>query len=132
MQFAVFVLRVSALAFLGIGLAFLVAPSAMAARVGVSLAGVVADNDVRAVYGGLQIACGVLLWVFSSRARWVHVGLYVQLVLFSGLALGRFVSWAAAGWPDPLALGLHAAEGIAIGCGVWSLSRLPAAVAPPE
>ena len=49
MQFAVFVLRVSALAFLGIGLAFLVAPSAMGARVGVSLAGAIADNDVRHV-----------------------------------------------------------------------------------
>ena len=56
-RFARLVLGLSALAFAGIGAAFLVVPEAMAARVGVSLAGAAAANDVRAVYGESRPSC---------------------------------------------------------------------------
>ncbi len=118
-------LRASALAFAGIGVAFLVAPSAMGRFVDVSLTGATADNDVRSVYGGLQIACGALLWSASRRDEWLRPGLLAQLILFSGLAGGRFVSWAVVGLPDTLGLALHGAEVLAIVAGLLCLQRLP-------
>jgi hypothetical protein len=126
LPFARMVLFVSALAFLGIGAPFLVAPVEMTGFVGVSLAGATADNDVRAVYGGLQIACGLILLVCASRAAWLRLGLMTQLVLFAGLAGGRFVSWTVAGMPGPVGLGLHAAELVALAFGLVALWRLPA------
>lgn len=119
-------LRASGAAFVAIGLAFLLVPGAMATIVGLSLDGATADNDVRAVYGGLQIACGVLLWATSWRDAWLRPGLYAQILLFGGLAAGRFVSWAVAGLPDHLGLALHAAEGVAIIAAIVCLRRLPA------
>ena len=68
-------LRASALAFAGIGAAFLIAPTTMGHFVDVSVTGVTADNDVRGVYGGLQIACGTLLWSASQRNEWLRPGL---------------------------------------------------------
>ena len=119
-------LRTSGAAFVGIGAAFLLAPGAMAPVVDLSLHGASADNDVRAVYGGLQIACGVLLWAASRQEAWLRAGLYAQIVLFGGLAAGRFVSWTVVGLPDSLGVALHAAEGLAIVAGLVCLRRLPA------
>lgn len=124
MDFARLVLRLSALAFAGIGAAFLFAPASMASFVGVSFAGATADNDIRAVYGGLQLGCAGVLWAASRRSESLHLGLLVQILLFSGLALGRFVSWSVVGLPDALGLGLHAAELVAIGAGLAALLRL--------
>jgi len=117
-------LRLSSLPFLGIGVAFLCAPAAMGALVGVALADATADNDVRSVYGGLQLACGALLFIAPSRQEWIRPGLIAQIVLFSGLAAGRFTSFAWVGLPGGLALGLHAAELGAIAAGVVCLLRL--------
>jgi hypothetical protein len=123
------VLRASAAVFAGIGTAFLVAPERLAGAVGLQITGATADGDVRAVYGGLQLACGGLLWTASLRAAWVRAGLVCQAALFSGLALGRFVSWAAVGVPGVLGLALHAAELVGLAAG---LAALVAARAGPH
>ena len=123
-----FVLIASAVAFAGIGLAFLASPVAMAERVGLGLAGTIADNDVRAVYGGLQIGIGAFLALCATRPAWFHLGLAAQLLLFGGLALGRFVSWFAAGSPGAFGVTLHAAEIVALILGLIAWRRLGAAV----
>ncbi len=116
-----FVLLGSALAFGGIGFAFLLAPSAMAAHVDVSLAGATADNDVRAVYGGLQLGVAAFLVISAGRPAWYRPALALQLLTFGGLALARFVSGFIVGVPAPLGLALHAAElgGFALGAVAW-------------
>ena len=124
MNFARIVLRLSAVAFAGIGTAFLIAPASMGAYVGVTVSGATADNDIRAVYGGLQLGCAAVLWAASIRSESLHLGLLVQILLFSGLALGRFVSWSVVGLPGALGLTLHAAELVAIGAGLAALLRL--------
>ena len=124
MQFATFVLRASALAFFGVGAAFLVAPASMAGFVGISLGDASADNDMRAVYGGLQLACGALLWTASRRIEWLRPGLFAQLVLFAGLATGRIVSWGVVGLPDALGIVLHAAELLALAAGFAAWLRM--------
>ena len=118
-------LRIAALAFAGIGAAFLTVPETMGQFVGLSLAGTSADNDVRAVYGGLQLACGALLVWASTQPRWLRAGLAAQLLLFSGLALGRFVSLGLVGPPESLGLALHAAELLGIALGGLCLRALP-------
>jgi hypothetical protein len=118
------VLALSALPFAAIGLGFLLAPEAMAARVDVSLASVTADHDVRAVYGGLQIACAVLLaWGASSRSH-VRLALVAQLVLYGGLVAGRLVGWLVTGAPGGFGLWLHGLETLGLAAGAFSLHRL--------
>jgi hypothetical protein len=109
-SFSRLVLALSALPFAGIGLAFLLAPAALAARVGVSLGSATADHDVRAVYGGLQLGCAALLLFGAARPERVRFALTAQLLLYGGLAGARLVAWAAAGAPSGLGVSLHAAE----------------------
>ena len=104
LPFARVVLFVSALAFLGIGVPFLVAPIEMTGFVGVSLAGATADNDVRAVYGGLQIACGLILLVCASRAAWLRLG---RAAAGSNTSLALLTSKRQAGTFSDLALELR-------------------------
>lgn len=119
MRFARFVLLASALPFAAIGLAFLVAPQEFAARVGIALINASADNDARAVYGGLQLACAALLVAAArSDTALVRAGLAAQLTLYGGLAGARFVSLALMGFPGALGFALHAGELVALAGGV--------------
>ena len=125
MAFARFVLLASALPFLAIGLAFLVAPQEFAARVGIALVNASADNDARAVYGGLQLACAALLAIAArGDAARVRSGLAVQLALYGGLAGARCVSLALVGAPGALGFALHAGEIIALAAGVLAWRNL--------
>ena len=120
-----FVLLGSAAAFAGVGVLFLLDPTGMAARVGVTLTGATADNDVRAVYGGLQLGCCAFLALCALRPAWHAPGVAAQLLLFGGLVAARVVSWTMAGLPDALGLGLHAAEGVGLLFGVLAWRALP-------
>ena len=124
-RFARLVLWLSAVAFAAIGAAFLLAPVAMAARVGVSLAGATAANDVRAVYGGLQLGVGACLAWLAWRPDTLRAGLTLQLFGFGGLAAARFASLLLDGYPGALGLALHGAEVVAIAFGVAARARLP-------
>jgi hypothetical protein len=126
-SFARLVLVISALPFAGIGLAFLLAPAALAAHVDLSLGSATADHDVRAVYGGLQLACAALLAWGAARPERVRFALVAQLLLYGGLASARLVAWAAAGAPGAFGLALHAGEALGAGAAWLALRRLGAA-----
>jgi hypothetical protein len=104
------VLALSGAPFVAIGLAFLVDPFVMGAQIGLGLAGATAANDVRAVYGGLQIGLGALLWACAAHPGRVRAGIAVSLATFGGLSAGRIVSLLVDGMPAPLGLLLHAGE----------------------
>jgi ribosomal protein S18 acetylase RimI-like enzyme len=123
-EFSRFVLVAGALPFLGIGLAFLVAPASLAARVGIALSGATADADVRAVYGGLQLACGALLVAATRRGEWLRLGLSGMVACYVGLAGARVLSLALAGMPNGLGLALLAAELLALSVGLAAWRRL--------
>lgn len=90
----------SALTFLGVGLAFLASPAEMAAVIRLELGGVIATSDLRAVYGGMNLALGAfLLW--SARAERRRTGLLLCFALFGGLLLGRSVGLLSEGAPEP-------------------------------
>jgi len=125
MRFARFVLLASSLPFAAIGLAFLLAPIEIAARVGIALVNATAESDARAVYGGLQLACAALLAASARGGEMlVRAGLAAQLALYAGLAGGRLLSLALAGPPGALGLGLLAGEGIALAAGALAFRRL--------
>jgi len=118
MAFARFVLLASALPFALIGFAFSVAPHEFAARMGIALVNASADNDARAVYGGLQLACALLLALAArGDAALIRAGLIAQLALYGGLAGARCVSLALVGAPSALGFALHAGELLALAAG---------------
>jgi GNAT superfamily N-acetyltransferase len=136
MHFARFVLVASALPFLALGAAFLAAPVELAARAGIALLNATAQSDARAVYGGLELACGALL-IAAARgdAARLRAGLAAQLALYGGLAGGRFASLALTGAPSALGSALHGGEllALALGALAWrSLRRVEAGAAAPH
>jgi ribosomal protein S18 acetylase RimI-like enzyme len=118
MRLARLVLAASAVPFAAIGLAFLIAPLEMSARVGIALVNASAESDARAVYGGLQLACAALLACAArGSATQVRAGLVAQLLMYGGLAGARVASLALAGAPSALGLALHAGELTALAAG---------------
>ena len=125
MRFTRFVVFASAFPFAAVGLAFLVAPFEMSARVGIALASAAADNDARAVYGGLQVACAAVLAAAAwGDAAQLRAGLAAQLALYGGLVGARCLSLALVGLPSAPVLTLLAAEGVALAAGAVAWRRL--------
>lgn len=120
------VLVFSALAYGGIALGFLVAPAELAAVVSVSLLDATADNDVRAVYGG--VALGITLFLVASlrRPAWLEPALAVVALTLGSMAFARFVSMLVIGLPGAIAYLLHGAEILGFALAVVALRRLPA------
>jgi hypothetical protein len=118
------VLLGSAAAYGSIGGAFLAAPASMARLVGVELTSITADNDVRAVYGGLAFGLAVFFGIAAGRRDWWRPALWVLLLSAGGMACARVVSWVLIGMPDPIAFGLHAAEIIGVAAAGLALSAL--------
>ncbi len=123
LRFARIVLWLSALLFAAVGLCFLLAPAAMAARVEISLGGPIALSDVRAVYGGLQLGFGAFLFWAAAEPSRMRTALFAQLAVFAGLLLGRAVSAALDGLPQSPGYALIAAETVGL---VLSLAALVA------
>ncbi len=126
------VLVVSALAYGGVGAGFLVAPATLGSWVGVSLAGATADNDVRAVYGGLGV--GIAVWCLASAARpsWIRPALSLVAVTLACMAAARVVSWMRVGFPEAIGFALHAAEVLGFLASMVALRRLGRAAAGPR
>jgi len=110
MNFVQIALYFSALVYLCLGLPFLLAPAYMTSFVGVSLVSATADNDIRAVYGGMAIGLAVFVyWAAGRREFWVPALMMIALTLAT-MSLSRCVSWIVVGWPDPIGFWLQGAE----------------------
>jgi hypothetical protein len=95
------VLTLSGIIVLAIGVAFLLAPTAMMQSVDIAIATPLARGDVRAIYGGMEIAVGALLLLASRRDDRVRPGLFAAAVLFTGMAAGRLLGVLLDGTPPP-------------------------------
>lgn len=89
-KFAHWVLIVSALTFLGIGISFLFFPSQMSGAVSISTTSGTGVGDIRTVYGGLDMATGLLLGFLALRRRWVD-GLAISTLFFTCIVCGRLL-----------------------------------------
>lgn len=107
-------LVLAAIPFALIGAGFLVAPDPLARLAGIELTSATAIADIRAVYGGLQIACAATLVGASRRREWWAPGLAFQSLVYGALFLSRTYSYLVSGWPDALGGCLHAGETIGL------------------
>ncbi len=82
-------LGLNALLFIGYGLACLASPSLVADQTGMVLTTGVASAEVRAMYGGLQTAVGLLALLGALRPGMQAAVLLALVFVFFGLASGR-------------------------------------------
>ena len=86
-----------ALVWLGIGAWLLIEPSALAAYAGVAATSIDGSIEIRAMYGGLELAIGLsALWALW-RPRWACHVLFMNGVITGGLGVGRIVAIVIAG-----------------------------------
>lgn len=93
MTLARLVLWLGGLAFLGFGVAFLLAPLQTLAGAGVTASGAVAATELRAFYGGLEVALGALLIAADLRGR-RREGLILNLASYGGIGAARLLGLA--------------------------------------
>ncbi len=99
-----------AVVFAGIGLGFLVVPVQWASLVEISLPTAMARTDLRATYGGFDLAVGVFLGLCALRAEWIRPGLVALGLAAAGFAGGRLLGILVEGTASPLMLMFAAIE----------------------
>jgi hypothetical protein len=83
------VLWLSGLSLLGFGVAFVVAPLETMAAAGITLTGALESTELRAFYGGLEVALGVLVVACALSPARRRDGLILTLAIFAGIGLAR-------------------------------------------
>lgn len=126
------VLALSALGFLGFGLAFALWPLPTAQITDIGLPTSTARIDFRATYGGFQIGVGAFLVACARRPAWVEAGLRAAACALAGFAGVRVLSLALeggrAGAPIYAGLGL---EVLGLALNLWALRGLRRAARSP-
>ena len=84
-------LLLQGVAFFGLGVWFLIEPTTMASVIGLAPENPAGFAELRAVYGGLEIALGVFLLVTGFQANWSKTGLWLLLSCYGGITTGRIV-----------------------------------------
>jgi len=90
-------LGVSALVWLPYGLLCLVTPSFLESAAGVAASTATGTVELRAMYGGLQVAIGVLCVLGCISSAWRRHALIALGMLTAGLFLGRSAGVAVGG-----------------------------------
>lgn len=114
----------AAVVFVGIGLGFLLVPVQWAAVVEISLPTPMARTDVRATYGGFDLAMGVFLALCARRADWIRPGLLALGLAAAGFGGGRLVGILVEGTATPLMLIFVALETATAFVAFYLLHRL--------
>ncbi len=130
--FVRWVLAILAAVFLLLGLAFMFLPNMMVGAIDITAGSPKALADIRAVYGGLDLALGILLLICFLRKEWA-TGLAIGTLTCTCLFAGRLVGILIDGANDILTFGLIASEvlGAVLAAVAWFLARQPEPVAAP-
>jgi hypothetical protein len=124
MKYPALVLWICALVFLGIGLVFTVMPQEMFAPLGLTVPDGAPLTELRAVYGGLELAVGLFLVLCARRGGVaLELGLVLSFLLLSALAAFRGIGMGIDGPQVPMMSALLLSE--AIGA-MFALSALVA------
>jgi hypothetical protein len=84
-------LWLSGLSFLAFGVAFLIAPRETLALAGVATEGAIAATELRAFYGGVEVALGALIIACAMRAARWRDGLWLTLACYGAIGVTRLV-----------------------------------------
>ena len=124
MAFSALIVRLTAAVFAAYGVGFILAPAWMAdlstGAVPATASGLI---DMRATYGGLSLAVGVLLWRLAASPETLRAGLRSVIVLMVGMAGGRLVGMALDGSANALMWTYLAAECVLTVIAAWLLAR---------
>ncbi|HWT16259.1 MAG TPA: DUF4345 family protein [Patescibacteria group bacterium] len=90
-------LSLSGLSFLGFGVAFLIAPRETLALAGVATEGAIAATELRAFYGGVEVALGALILFCATRASRWRDGLWLTLCCYGAIGVTRIAGMAIDG-----------------------------------
>jgi hypothetical protein len=129
--FVRWVLGILAVVFLLLGVACIFVPRMMIGAMDIQAEPGKALADIRAVYGGLDLAIGILLAVCFVRKEWatgLAIGTLVCTCIFGGRLVG--IIWDPA--QDILTFGLFASEvlGAVLAAVAWFLARQPEPAQP--
>lgn len=116
-------LGISALLFVALGINGLINPVGHLAPYGVALATPAWLGEVRANYGGMHLGIGLLFALGAARPDWQRTGLAVLLVFLGGLAAGRTLSVFVDGTPPGFAFAFVAVEWIGAALALLLLRR---------
>ena len=122
-------LWLSGLSFVVFGLAYLVAPVAMAALTELGVETATARIDIRGYYGGQLLGLGALVLLGAMRDRYRVPALLVIAASIGGTGVGRIVGIVAAGEAPAFMLGAAAVE-VAMAAFALVLCRRPSHAAP--
>src|SRR5262245_18978858 len=94
-RFSFLFLAISGAVFVATGLVFVFAPGLVGA-IRENAAGASADaiNDVRTVYGALELALGIFFVLCARRPRLYEAGFLCALVVGGSMAVARFAGFA--------------------------------------
>lgn len=118
------VLVAMGIVFLAVGLAYLLSPVTMMSYVDVQVESATARNDIRAVYGGVNVGLGVFFLFSAARANWLAPALFASLLVFVALVAGRIASLVLDGTPSVMIFLVAAVETGGIVASAWGLLGL--------
>lgn len=96
-----YTLGITALIFVIIGVGFLLVPVSWAASVDIVLPTAMARTDLRATYGGFDLAFGLFLARCAHRPEWHAAGLFAAAIVLAGFGLSRLSGLFIEGSLDP-------------------------------
>jgi hypothetical protein len=103
MNISKLVVNITAAIFTLYGLGFVFAPSQLSLLVtGAAPTTAAALTDMRATYGGMSIATGIVLFVLASKPQSIRLGLAAVLIVMLGMASGRGVGLIIDGSGNPI------------------------------
>lgn len=115
----------SALMFLGLGVAFVVNPEGMAGSIDIVFANATARTDLMATYGGIEIGLGLFLLVCWRRSTWLSAGLTMNGLVFGGLGSARLVGMIQAGFAvHTMMFWFVGIEAVVTALSFWAASRV--------
>lgn len=117
-------LAIAGLVFAGTGMTFVLAPT-LVPVLAASAAPTPHDvNDVRAIYGAMELGIGVFLGITSLRPRLYEAGLIAALVIGGLAGLSRFVGFAIVPGTPVAHLGYGALDAVGAGLAWLGLRRV--------
>lgn len=126
MRLALTALILSGVGFVLFGLILLVAPQATLAGLGITVSDGAATVEIRAFYGGLELALGALLLWAALRPEARAHGLVLGAVSYGGIGLVRGVSMALAGVATPFLWAALVTEAVLAGLCALGWRRITA------
>lgn len=116
--FGVLVLWLAGLGYLAFGVGFLISPVELAKAAEITIAGPAAVPELRAFYGGVEIALGALILGAALAPARRADGLLLSAATYLGIGVTRLVSMLASGVSSDF---LKMALCVELGLGIASL-----------